>query len=79
MYGAVYADIGKAWDGKFDEPDSFYGRSDPLRDVGGQLRFDLNSYYSLPTRVQMDLAYGVDEIKDRSPWKFYLTVLFGYL
>jgi Tol biopolymer transport system component len=79
VYGAVYGDIGKAWDGAFDEPDSFYARTGPLRDVGGQLRFDLNSYYSLPTRVQMDLAYGIDEISERSPWKFYLTVLFGYL
>ncbi len=79
VYGAVYGDIGKAWDGSFDEPDSFYARTGPLRDVGGQLRFDLNSYYSLPTRVQMDLAYGIDEIAERSPWKFYLTVLFGYL
>jgi hypothetical protein len=79
MYGAVYGDIGKAWDGERGEPDSFYGRTGPLRDVGGQLRFDLISYYSIPTRVQMDLAYGIDEIADRSPWKFYLTVLFGYL
>ena len=79
IYGAVYGDVGKAWDGSFDEPDSFYARTGPLRDVGGQLRFDLNSYYSLPTRVQMDLAYGIDEIAERSPWKFYLTVLFGYL
>jgi hypothetical protein len=79
VYGAVYGDIGKAWDGKIDEPDAFYGRKGPLRDVGGQLRFDLISYYSVPTRVQADLAYGIDEVEDRSPWKFYLTVLFGYL
>ena len=79
VHGAVYGDIGKAWDGKFDEPDSFYGRKGPVRDVGGQLRFDLISYYGMPTRVQADLAYGIDEVEDRSPWKFYLTVLFGYL
>ncbi len=79
IYGAVYGDMGKAWDDSFGEKDAFYGRSAPLRDVGGQLRFDLNSYYSVPTRVQLDLAYGIDEVEDRSPWKFYLTVLFGYL
>ena len=79
IYGAVYGGMGKAWDGSFDESDSFYGRTSPLRDVGGQLRFDLNSYYSLPTRVQLDLAYGLDEMTERSPWKFYMTVLFGYL
>ena len=79
LYGAVYGDIGKAWDGQRDEPDAFYGRTGPLRDLGGQLRLDLFSYYSMPTAVQMDLAYGVDEVEDRSPWKLYLTVLFGYL
>jgi len=79
VYGGIYGDVGKAWDGEFDEPDSFYGRKAPLRDVGGQVRLDLISYYSIPTRVQADLAYGVDEVEDRSPWKFYLTVLFGYL
>ncbi|HIG57309.1 MAG TPA: hypothetical protein EYQ18_25605 [Candidatus Handelsmanbacteria bacterium] len=79
VYGAVYGDIGKAWDGDIGDPDEFYGREGPLRSLGGQLRFDMVSYYSLPTRVQMDWAYGVDEVVERSPWKFYLTVLFGYL
>ncbi len=79
VYGAVYGDIGKAWDGEISDPDEFYGREGPLRSLGGQLRFDMVSYYSLPTRVQMDWAYGVDEVAERSPWKFYFTVLFGYL
>ena len=79
VYGAVYGDVGKAWDEAIGDPDEFYGREGPLRGLGAQLRFDLVSYYSLPTRVQMDWAYGVDEVADRSPWKFYLTVLFGYL
>lgn len=79
VYGAVYGDIGKAWDGDISDPDEFYGREGLLRSLGGQLRFDMVSYYSLPTRVQMDWAYGVDEVEERSPWKFYFTVLFGYL
>ena len=79
VYGAVYGDIGKAWDGAIGDPDEFYGREGALRGLGTQLRFDMISYYSLPTRVQLDWAYGVDEVADRSPWKFYLTVLFGYL
>ena len=79
VYGAIYGDIGKAWDGDIGDPDEFYGREGPLRSLGGQLRFDMVSYYSLPTRVQMDWAYGVDEVEERSPWKFYFTVLFGYL
>ena len=79
IYGAVYGDVGKAWDNRWDDPDPVYGRRGSLRDLGAQMRFDLVSYYSVPTRVQMDLAYGVDEVEDKSPWKFYLTVLFGYL
>ena len=79
IFAAVYADVGKAWDGARDEPDVFYGRKGPLRDVGGQVRIDLNSHYSLPTRVQFDCAYGIDEVATRSPWKYYLTVLFGYI
>ena len=79
VYAAVYGDVGKAWDGDFDNADPVYGRKGPLRDLGGQLRFDLISYYNLPTKVQADVAYGIDEVGDRSPWKLYLTVLFGYI
>ncbi len=79
LYGAVYGDLGKAWDKNRDERDPEFGRKGPLRDVGGQLRMDLFSYYSMPTRIQADLAYGIDEVSVKSPWKFYLTVLFGYL
>ncbi|MBI2504837.1 MAG: PD40 domain-containing protein, partial [Candidatus Latescibacteria bacterium] len=79
LYGAVYGDLGKAWDGRRGELNAEYGRRGPLRDLGAQLRCDLFSYYSMPTRVQADLAYGIDEVAGKSPWKFYLTVLFGYL
>ena len=86
-YVAVYADVGKAWDESMDEVwprrtdgvESQPGRTGPLRDVGGQLRLDLFSFYSMPTRVQMDLAYGLDEELNTGPWKFYLTVLFNYI
>ena len=79
VFGAVYGSLGKAWDGAWDEPDTFYGRKGPLRDVGSQIRIDLNSHYTLPTRIQFDCAYGVDEVVTRSPWKYYLTILFGYI
>lgn len=79
IYGAVYGDVGKAWDGAIGDPDPSFGRKAPLRDVGGQLRFDLISFYSLPTRIEADFAYGIDEIGRQGPWKMYLTVLFGYL
>jgi Tol biopolymer transport system component len=79
VYGAVYADVGKAWDDNYDDPDPIYDRTGPLRDAGGQLRFDLLSYYGMPTRIQFDVAYGIDEPAGRSPWKYYFTMLFGYL
>ena len=79
LYAAFYGSLGKAWDKSFRHPDPFYGRSGPLRDIGVQLRLDSISYYSLPTRVQVDFAHGIDEKSGRSPWKLYLTVLFGYL
>ena len=79
VYGAVYASMGKAWDRNIGEWNERYGRDGPLRDVGGQLRFDLISYYSVPTRVQVDVAYGIDEVPDKGRWKSYFTVLFGYL
>ncbi|MEW6755813.1 MAG: hypothetical protein AB1505_33270, partial [Candidatus Latescibacterota bacterium] len=78
VYGALYGGAGKAWDRHFSDPDPFYGRKGPLRDVGGQVRLDLISYYSVPTRVEVDAARGIDEVAGRSPWKYYLTVLFGY-
>ena len=43
------------------------------------MRFDLISFYSLPTRIELDVAYGIDEKGRQGPWKTYLTVLFGYL
>ena len=79
LYGAFYGGLGKAWDNRFDEADPIYGRQGPLRDVGAQLRLDAVSYYNMPTRIQADLACGIDELAERNPWKFYLTVLFGYL
>ncbi len=79
VYGALYADVGKAWDDNHDDPDPIYDRTGPMRDAGGQLRFDLLSYYGMPTRIQFDVAYGIDEPAGRSPWKYYFTMLFGYL
>jgi Tol biopolymer transport system component len=79
LYGAVYGDIGKAWDENFSDPDPVFGRKGPVRDAGVQLRFDLISFYSLPTRIQLDAAYGFDEVDNKGPWKLYLTVLFNYI
>ena len=79
LYGAVYGDVGKAWDDDRSNPDPVFGRRGPLRDVGAQLRCDLISFYSLPTRIEIDAAYGIDEVANKGPWKLYLTVLFNYI
>jgi hypothetical protein len=79
VYGAVYGDAGKAWDGEMSARDPVFGRSGPLRDAGLQLRLDLISFYSLPTRIELDAAYGFDEVDNKGPWKLYLTVLFNYI
>ena len=79
VYGAVYGDAGKAWDGDISERDPVFGRSGPVRDAGLQLRLDLISFYSLPTRIEFDVAYGFDEVDNKGPWKLYLTVLFNYI
>ena len=79
LYGAVYGDAGKAWDGDISDSDPVYGRSGPLRDAGLQLRLDVISFYSLPTRIEFDAAYAFDEVSNKKPWKLYLTVLFNYI
>ena len=79
VHGAVYGDLGKAWDGDLGDPDPMYGRKGPLRDAGLQLRVDGVSFYSLPTRLEVDLAHGIDEVAGKDPWKLYLTLLFNYL
>jgi Tol biopolymer transport system component len=79
IYGAVYGDAGKAWDDDMSDPDPVYGRKGPVRDAGLQLRLDMISFYSLPTRIQFDAAHGFDEVSNKGPWKLYLTVLFNYI
>ncbi|HID96171.1 MAG TPA: hypothetical protein EYP53_08995 [Candidatus Latescibacteria bacterium] len=74
VYGAVFAGMGRAWDS-----DSIDFKTEGFkRDIGAQLRLDLISFYSYPTKVELDVAYGLDEGKGRDPVKLYLTVLFGY-
>ena len=84
VYGAVYADVGRAWYG--DSMDRILKRG-VKRDIGAQLRFDAVSFHIFPTRVSLDAAYGLDTVplqqagdpEERSGWKVYFTLLFGYL
>jgi outer membrane translocation and assembly module TamA len=83
LYGAVYFDVGRAW----TPGDLDFKAEGFKRDVGGQFRMDIISFYSLPTKVQFDVAYRLDEVDqselsrrvtDDGPLKAYFTVLFGY-
>ncbi|MCB9357191.1 MAG: PD40 domain-containing protein [Calditrichaeota bacterium] len=80
VYGSVFADFGDAWTGDYTD------RS-PKKDIGGGLRFQLHSFYSYPTAVSFDVAYGLDKfdvIEDdvRTSYgeevRYYLTVLFDF-
>ena len=72
VYGAVYADVGRAWDRDF-KWDAF------KRDIGGQVRLDAVSFYGFPTRLEFDAAYGLDEEEGERAWKFYFLMLFEHL
>ncbi len=52
--------------------------------VGGQLRLDMFSFYSYPTRFFFNAAYGLDEFQVANQtygkeWRFYFGLSFGYL
>jgi hypothetical protein len=81
IYGGVFADVGDAWRGDFD--------ADRLKtDVGAGVRLQLHSFYSYPTAVAFDAAYGLNRFSVSEAgqvpteygkeWRFYLTVLFQF-
>ncbi|MCL4304532.1 PD40 domain-containing protein [bacterium] len=80
VYGSLFADIGDAWTGE-------YGARSPKKDIGGGLRMQLHSFYSYPTAISFDVAYGLDKfdvVEDnvRTSYgeevRYYLTVLFDF-
>jgi hypothetical protein len=86
IYAGVFADVGNAWGGA----DSIIQRSDAgiKTDAGVGLRLQMHSFYSYPTAVSFDVAYGFNrfEIREqfRTPtsygkeFRYYLTVLFDF-
>lgn len=80
VYGSVFTDVGDAWVGD-------YGDRSPKKDIGAGLRFALHSFYSYPTAVSFDVAYGLDKfdvVEDdvRTDYgdevRYYLTILFDF-
>lgn len=80
IYGSLFADVGDAWVGDYDD------RS-PKRDIGAGLRMQLHSFYAYPTAISFDVAYGLDKfnvVEDNvttgygEELRYYLTVLFDF-
>ncbi len=79
--GALFAEAGDAWTGRLD-------LNEIKRDIGAELRFSMFSWYVFPTDLQIAAAYGLDRFEvvendDKTEygreWRWYLTLLFGFL
>ncbi|MFC1728885.1 DPP IV N-terminal domain-containing protein [candidate division KSB1 bacterium] len=87
LYASVGYQAGDAWD-----DDTLFGLKNLKKGIDLGLRLDMFSYYSFPTKVAFNAAYGFDEVPvhDRisassdpirmegKTWKFFLTIMFGY-
>jgi Tol biopolymer transport system component len=79
LFGIFYGDAGNAWDENTFKPSAF------KRDVGAQLRLGLHSFYSFPTALFVDGAYGLDRIRmstgqtQGKEWRFYFGILFDFI
>ena len=80
LYANVFADVGDAWVGDYKD-------RDVKKDVGAGLRMQLHSFYSYPTAISFDVAYGLDKfdvVEDDvtttygKELRYYLTVLFDF-
>jgi outer membrane protein assembly factor BamA len=84
LYGAVFAEAGKAWDE--DEFDLDHN----MKDAGFEIRMKGFSFYHYPLAISFEGAYGFNEIKYVDPfiegrttyegkeWKYYGTVFFEF-
>ncbi len=54
LYGRVYTDFAKAWNGSLADMGAL------RKDVGGELRLGLGSFYLLPTALFVSATYGLD-------------------
>ncbi|MDD5089093.1 MAG: hypothetical protein PHI18_09910, partial [bacterium] len=80
IYGGVFTDYGNAWTGDVDW-------SQWKTDVGAGLRLQMHSFYSYPTAVAFDVAYGLNRfrvteegetVEYGKEFRYYLTVLFDF-
>ncbi len=80
IYGSLFTDVGDAWVGDYED-------RTVKKDVGAGLRMQLHSFYSYPTAISFDVAYGLDKfdvVEDgvRTGYgeelRYYLTILFDF-
>ncbi len=64
LYGKVYADAAMAWDGAWP------GWSGVRKDLGGELRLGMGSFYLLPTSIFVSATYSLDAFEARLPEGF---------
>ncbi|MBN1155120.1 PD40 domain-containing protein [candidate division KSB1 bacterium] len=83
LYGGLFFDSGDAFDADRVNLSEF------KNNYGFEVRLDLFSFYSFPTRIFFNAAYGLDEfIKKENDglieltygkeWRYYLGITFGY-
>lgn len=91
LYAGVFADYGRAWNNRSMN----FSLDGFKRDVGIELRLDSISFNNFPTMIEFSAAYGADDTwirqfdsktstyyitkDDQTPWKFFFTVLFGFV
>jgi hypothetical protein len=79
LFGMLYGDAGNAWNDNTFKPSSF------KRDIGGQLRLGMHSFYGYPTALFVDGAYGLDRVRMSTgqtqgrEWRFYFGILFDFI
>ncbi|MCF7811709.1 hypothetical protein K9N50_12045, partial [bacterium] len=83
LHGAVFTETGNAWTDQTE-----LHNLQMMNDLGAELRLRLFSWYGLPTDLQISGAYGFnqfdiveDDIRTSygNEWRFYFTLLFGFL
>lgn len=80
LYAGLFYDYGNA----FNEDSIDFSQF--KNNYGVELRLDLFSFYSFPTRIFFNAAYGMDEVTKTSniilkygrEWRYYLGITFGY-
>jgi len=83
LYASVYGDVGNAWTAGSEKPGRF------KRDAGAELRLESFSFYTYPTRIFLNAAYGFDQftrlvrssnqlVAYGKEWRIYFGILFGF-